>query len=1354
MANPLRPFIPPERTSTRRKQRPDYFASNSHSNSSSVPSTSDPHVKMEPDSGSKKRKSTSSSQDTEPQPATKRIKTASGKETPQRPTRVVRKTSATDKALTEKNGRSKRKPKSGTGARASQMVADMTGEEPSGLAAQNLLRDPDGHRAKMVTSDPTNGSKKSTRGSISQQPRRRAGLKSRSVTALSLDTEDQPLSITPFDANDRAGHAYSSEIAGDSENTSNTMGTIHAKEEQLPTPESTQDIQELEDDGPDIVSLPSETLQTRGSPSNRGSNDYDRISASPNVTADLGLKTPEHANEANDVRRTQSSDALSDLSDSTFDKYEIGLDVAAPTSSTAAVVDGPIARESEIGPLVEPGANIAQRQRKDPQKSNDLTGSLENPMSLSVSEVLNETAMEENDRSQDSFETIRPRSRRSIKPVSRYGELVGTAAAVTAATENFADESSYLQGNAEVDNDDHDMDETDEIIDLEDGSTYFGQTKSREESKKTKASVKTRDTPASVRSLQKFVFTPRTPDGTGLVKLKVSPESPLVAFNAASAPRKTSGPSLKSSGVKRVVKTKVIKQKGPIKSFAPRPGPLHLATETDESGFDPALLALSKKLSHREPLGLKPKTAGKPEVWADSRQALCETVPYFRMPQSGCHQNDRHVYAFLFDATGHCREYMDSDVVIARAGGSMEGDGTGQLLQKKDHLMTESQVQSVLNDIEHQNPVVIIAGNRHEGAICKFPHRYNVLGWFKPVAVWAEKTMGKGAKVWTTIKYRFERLDPTTTPWYAPAQTVLTEEEYNSVGAPIFQTCSQCNNRYPVTYLNGWMCLNADCEQFWKLQNGRDAPYGKLPYHPAFLLTRARWTNEQEPFSVRPPIPNIGAIVGDNLTYINTRGICCPQCGRCSSRRLFKGWKCDNPTCTYQNFPKHIPVKPEMLHNPWDSVGDNIGDGPALAKNKHEKEHGVKVTVSHRLGFKIYTYTFEGVNGKFVHAVSNSAINRQPRGPDEMFAAMQQQEDPGMDLHLERRRFNGKWVAAADNSYAALFRAIQEGDQRKASDIETIRRESFLTQLVGNSATVAEADVSSDFTRQLQEAAEAQPETEGSSDIAQTVDDVPEAVEDGDFMTAFSINYGMPYKFVATGASLPFTNAPWPVRACQADLNWASKNFLTAQGHQEFNELLIFAYLQGQKIEYHDDGESGLGPRISTLSLGGKAKMHLRMKQKHYVGCSKSGILNTERPVPGSIEGQAMYQERLAAWQELQTFDLSTKHGKATYERRRKEIPKELGLYEKRTKKAGDLVTITLNHGDIVLMEGYEIQQYLEHKVVPEGCLRFAMTCRTVLPEHLKPEERPKYGVEPHDPSISSLYRMDKEERQRQGGQR
>ena len=60
-------------------------------------------------------------------------------------------------------------------------------------------------------------------------------------------------------------------------------------------------------------------------------------------------------------------------------------------------------------------------------------------------------------------------------------------------------------------------------------------------------------------------------------------------------------------------------------------------------------------------------------------------------------------------------------------------------------------------------------------------------------------------------------------------------------------------------------------------------------------------------------------------------------------------------------------------------------------------------------------------------------------------------------------------------------------------------------------------------------------------------------------------------------------------------------------------------------------------------------------------------------------------------------------------------------------------MTLPNPHGDIVLMEGDDIQKYLEHKVVPDAHLRFALTCRVVLENHLKPEERPGYIVGPDD---------------------
>ncbi|KAF2207090.1 hypothetical protein CERZMDRAFT_51813 [Cercospora zeae-maydis SCOH1-5] len=668
------------------------------------------------------------------------------------------------------------------------------------------------------------------------------------------------------------------------------------------------------------------------------------------------------------------------------------------------------------------------------------------------------------------------------------------------------------------------------------------------------------------------------------------------------------------------------------------------------------LLQLSRKLTAREPISAKARPLGNPEVWAESRQALCETVPYFKSPQSGCYQNSGHVYAFLYDGVGNSREYMDTDVIIARAGGGMQADATGKLLQSKHHSIDDAQVQAVLNDIEHQNPIVVICGNKHSGALCQMPHRYCVLGWYKPVGVWEEKTMGKGKKAWVTVKYRLERLQSDKRAWYAPSQEMITEADREIAGGLTKKTCRDCQTAFPQVYLHGWMCLNSACDRFWKLCCGTDAPCGDLAFHPAFLLDRSRWQNEQEPFSVRPPIPDSGKVMGDNLTNINTRGVVCPHCGRCNPRRLWRGWSCDNPRCDFSNFPKHVTVKPAMLHQPWDSTGE----GPTLSRNRYAKHLGVKVAVDHKLGFKVFTYTFDGIHGKLVHAVSNAKINSAPGGPDDMFDAMQKQDDPEMNLHLERRPFIG----------------------------------------TGSSAT-------------------------------------------------FSVNYGMPYKFIAGGSSLPFSSAPWPVRACRADLNWASQNLCSASGHSDFNEQLIFAYMEGQKVEYHDDGERGLGARIASLSLGGKAKMMLRMKSKHFVGCSKSGILTRERPVPGSVGGRETYVRRVAAWEEIQALLSCGDQG--GYEARRRELAHELGLYGKRMKKAEDLVTLTLNHGDIVLMEGYEIQSYLEHKVVPEGCLRFALTCRTVLPEHLRAEERPSYGVEEDEPWMGSLGRLAEAEGKERG---
>jgi hypothetical protein len=741
------------------------------------------------------------------------------------------------------------------------------------------------------------------------------------------------------------------------------------------------------------------------------------------------------------------------------------------------------------------------------------------------------------------------------------------------------------------------------------------------------------------------------------------------------------------------------------------PSPLSSQLDLEaEFPIDAGLLKLSKAMTRREPLASKPDPIGRPEVWAPGRQELCETLPYFKSAHSGCYANGGTVYAFMFDSAGVGREYMDSDVVIARMGGNMTTDvKTGFMYQTKDHLMREMQPQSLLNNIAHKNPLVIVCGDKNEGALTKMPHRYCLLDWFKPTHVWGEKTMDRKSPR-TTIRYCFERLDRSKEPWYKPTSAAITapdspvSESLPDSGSPATlpspaglslpsQTCTACSKSCPQIYLINWLCTNTDCTAFWKLPNGQDAPYRELDYHPAFLQHRTTWEREDPPFSLNPGVPQVDQHFGDSLAYVSTRGVVCPDCGRCNIRYMFTHWRCDTVGCKWKLVPKIQVVMPSNLgHTPWDMASD----GPSLVKTLAKP--AIHTQVRYISNYKAIKYTIEGVFGSVIVAKANKQIVSEPGGADDMFRELQT-----VNVGLERR----------------ILRKTADTEQQQS-------RQRAIVEPVEDAEPAAVVD-------------EDDNEDEDPSGAA------------GARMTAFGMNFGMPYKFIATGDSQSFEAAPAAVRAVRSRLNWAQRAFVNDEsGYQDFNELLIFAYLEGQKIKYHDDGEEGLGPRIATLSLGAPATMSLRVKAKYFSQVSKTGVITEEQPLPlpllescGYASGyttkakdsdkqaskpvsKGTYAARLAAWDELQ--DLRAKCEMATFRSRSKELSKELQL---RRRDADTLLSFRLTHGDIVIMEGEDIQKFLEHAVEPHGHLRFAMTCRTILPHHLAPDQVPSYEVLP-----------------------
>ena len=124
---------------------------------------------------------------------------------------------------------------------------------------------------------------------------------------------------------------------------------------------------------------------------------------------------------------------------------------------------------------------------------------------------------------------------------------------------------------------------------------------------------------------------------------------------------------------------------------------------------------------------LRPQPHGQPLVWAEERQALCETLPYYRAYQSGAYTTEGLALGFLLDKDCGERAYMDEQVVITRSlvtiilnhknhsdsthsGGGCKANENGSMQQADDQCSTSSKITSFVNNKQNFVPVGLIVG--------------------------------------------------------------------------------------------------------------------------------------------------------------------------------------------------------------------------------------------------------------------------------------------------------------------------------------------------------------------------------------------------------------------------------------------------------------------------------------------------------------------------------------------------------------------------------------------------------------------------------------------------------------------
>ncbi|KAI9682656.1 MAG: hypothetical protein M1829_006643 [Trizodia sp. TS-e1964] len=574
----------------------------------------------------------------------------------------------------------------------------------------------------------------------------------------------------------------------------------------------------------------------------------------------------------------------------------------------------------------------------------------------------------------------------------------------------------------------------------------------------------------------------------------------------------------------------------------------------------------------------RPPCYGNPEIWANGRQALCESLPYYRAYQSGSYSINNRIFATMIDKQAAPRDHFSEELVITRTGGGLVKDDNGEMVISDNSATSSKYADQFRESMDDFVPIVVIIGKGNVTCPTSVPHQYNVAAYFHITHVWSERVTGKAI-----FKVRLEKIKLHEKSWWAVEGSGLPiwPRETPQLDTAL---CEYCNKVSPVAFLVGWMCLHHECKQFWKI-NGEFVPEN-IDYDPIFLKSRKPW-----PSNIRLPFPLTRshamfqeAKIESTFSRISWKGFVCHRCGLCSSRIHWASWKCQNKECGYSKLVKHPILSVRDVMDP------HVVGYPGHALPLDVILPPVTKTVRFLDNYRIHIYNVPR-GGTVMHFLANDAINSRPGGPNDMFDEMQKS-----DIGLKRGTMSNSMLQ-------------------------------------------------------------------------------------GPMLTShFAVNFGMPYKYIVDVESKSFKDAPRTILKALNRLTWAGQMAVTDGSFQKFNELLAVGYFEAQRMGYHDDGETTLGPTIASLSLGCSAKMYLRMKSKYYLAGSERGREGLE-PLEGSYIN----------------LDSSARA---------------------RANKANSSVAIDmiLNHGDLIVMHGAGLQKYYEHAVEPSKQLRYALTSRYVIP--------------------------------------
>lgn len=264
------------------------------------------------------------------------------------------------------------------------------------------------------------------------------------------------------------------------------------------------------------------------------------------------------------------------------------------------------------------------------------------------------------------------------------------------------------------------------------------------------------------------------------------------------------------------------------------------------------------------------------------------------------------------------------------------------------------------------------------------------MGHFKPAYLWWERS--NGHKV---AKFRWESFYPDGNAWWVPEDYPARSSAPDYATKAEREMCPVCGKIHPYIFNEGFVCVNEACVNFWTLRGEKLTDKTELTYNPVWLAERTEWPAIiVPPFSLTPKSPEVND--ANDLTYSTMRaaykGIVCPQCHCCVSRKKMDGYYCETPDCGYVRQPPSPILNIRTIEQAHGSQWFGHPIPRHLVRDPVERRGS---TWDHSWRIE----TFDVVDGCLVKQFhSNEVINARTGGANDMLARMW-----NADLKLERR---------------------------------------------------------------------------------------------------------------------------------------------------------------------------------------------------------------------------------------------------------------------------------------------------------------------------------------------------------------